>query len=61
VRDQPPALADDVPPGVVRVDGFPRPAQVPQGARINVLSSPSVSDLANGTTYYSTVVDLEPC
>lgn len=54
------ALTDDVPPGVVRVDGFPRPALVPEGVSINVLSSPAVSDLGNGTTYYSTRVDLAP-
>ncbi len=47
------------PVGAVRVDGFPRPADVPEGTSINVLSSPAVSDLGNGTTYYSTRVDIE--
>lgn len=53
------SLTEDVPTGSVRVDGFPRPADVPEGTSINVLSSPDVSDLGNGTTYYSTRVDLE--
>jgi anaerobic selenocysteine-containing dehydrogenase len=47
------------PRGCVRVDGFPRPADVPEGTSINVLASPQVSDLGNGTTYYSTRVDIE--
>ncbi len=54
------ALCEDVPRGLVRVDGFPRPAQVPEGVSINVLSSPDLSDLGSGTTYFSTRVDLTP-
>lgn len=49
----------DVPRGLVRVDGFPRPAKTPERTSINVLSSPALSDLGSGTTYFSTRVDLE--
>ncbi|MFT7670244.1 MAG: anaerobic selenocysteine-containing dehydrogenase [Planctomycetota bacterium] len=54
------ALDEGMPRGLVRVDGFPRPEEVPEGVSINVLSAPDVSDLGGGTTYYSTRVDLSP-
>jgi len=53
-------VSDAVLPGRVAVDGFPRPAEVPEGTSINVLSSQEVSDVGDGTTYYSTRVDLAP-
>ncbi len=52
------ALDDRTPQGCVRVDGFPRPADTPEGTSINVLSGPELSDLGDGTTYFSTRVDL---
>ena len=48
------------PPGRVRVDGFPRPALTPEGASVNELTGPELSDLGAGVTYYSTRVDLVP-
>lgn len=50
---------DAMPEGSLRVDGFPRPADTPEGTSVNVLTSPAVSDLGNGTTYFSTRVDAQ--
>jgi len=46
--------------GTVRVDGFPRKEDVPERIGINVLNGPEISDIGNGTTYFSTRVDLTP-
>lgn len=53
-------LDERTPPGRVRVDGFPRPALTPEGASVNELTGPELSDLGAGVTYYSTRVDLVP-
>jgi anaerobic selenocysteine-containing dehydrogenase len=52
------ALDARTPAGCVRVDGFPRPSRTPEGASINELTGPELSDLGDGVTYYSTRVDL---
>lgn len=53
------SASDAMPRGLVRIDGFPEPSKVPEGVSVNVLSSPRVSDLGDGITYFSTRVDLE--
>ncbi|MCB9913882.1 MAG: molybdopterin-dependent oxidoreductase [Planctomycetes bacterium] len=53
-------LDADVPPGLVRVDGMPRAADTPEGLPLNALNADDLSDLGDGTTYYSTRVDVEP-
>jgi len=47
-----------VPEGLVRVDGLPRAADVPEGHGINALVSGGVSDLGGGNVLYSTRCDV---
>lgn len=56
----PVALSDDVPAGLVRVDGFPREEELPERVGINALTSPLVSDLGDGNVLYSARVDVVP-
>jgi anaerobic selenocysteine-containing dehydrogenase len=49
---------DDLPRGLVRVDGLPRAADTPEGVGVNVLVPPDVSDLGDGNVLYSTRVDV---
>jgi anaerobic selenocysteine-containing dehydrogenase len=53
------ACTTDMPRGLVRVDGLPRAADVPEGVGINALVAPDVSDLGDGNVLYSTRVDVE--
>lgn len=52
------ALDDAMPRGLVRVDGLPRAADVPERVGINALVAGDVSDLGDGNVLYSTRVDL---
>lgn len=52
------ALTDDVPMGVVRIDGLPRAADTPEHIGINALVSAEVSDLGNSNSLYSTRVGV---
>ncbi len=53
------AAADEaVPAGLIRVDGVPRAADVPEGVGINALVSGDVSDLGSGNVLYSTRCDV---
>jgi anaerobic selenocysteine-containing dehydrogenase len=54
------ALSQDQPRGILRIDGFPDPAQMPEGLSCNALTSPEVSDLGAGNVQYSTRVDIAP-
>jgi len=47
-----------VPQGLVRVDGLPRAADVPEGVGVNALVSDGVSDLGGGNVLYSTRCDV---
>jgi anaerobic selenocysteine-containing dehydrogenase len=47
-----------VPPGLVRVDGLPRAADVPEGHGVNALVSGGTSDLGGGNVLYSTRCDV---
>ena len=53
-------LTEDMPRGLVRVDGQPRGLDTPEGLPLNALHSDELSDLGAGTTYYSTRVDVVP-
>jgi anaerobic selenocysteine-containing dehydrogenase len=53
------ASTTDVPRGVLRVDGVPRAADVPERIGINVLVSPELSDMGAGNVLYSTRVDVK--
>ncbi len=54
----PVALCEHMPRGLVRVDGFPDEAAISEGAGINVLASPEISDLGGGNVLYSVRVDI---
>ena len=56
----PVGVSEDLPRGLVRVDGLPRAEDVPEGVGINVLVGPAVSDLGDSNTLYSTRVDARP-
>ena len=56
----PVATTADVPRGLVRVDGLPRAADVPEGVGINALTSGDLSDLGDGNVMFSARVDLAP-
>ncbi len=47
-----------VPPGIVRVDGLPRAADVPEGHGVNALVAGDVSDIGGGNVLYSTRCDV---
>lgn len=51
---------EDLPRGMVRVDGFPDPRETPEGLSSNALTSPRISDLGEGNVQYSARVDLRP-
>jgi anaerobic selenocysteine-containing dehydrogenase len=53
-------LSEDMPRGLVRVDGQPRGLDTPEGLPLNALHSDELSDLGSGTTYFSTRVDVVP-
>ena len=53
------ALSTDAPPGILRIDGFVRAADVPEGHGVNALVSPATSDLGAGNVLYSTRVRVE--
>ncbi|MBJ75545.1 MAG: hypothetical protein CMJ98_00865 [Planctomycetes bacterium] len=54
------ALNDDAPRGMVRVEGFPDPAQTSEGLSTNALTRSTASDLAAGFCQFSARVDLSP-
>jgi anaerobic selenocysteine-containing dehydrogenase len=55
------AAADpNVPHDLVRVDGLPRAADVPEGVGVNALVAGDVSDLGGGNVLYSTRCDVHP-
>jgi len=54
----PVALSEDLPPGMLRVDGLPRACDVPEGVGINALVSGELSDLGESNVLYSTRVDV---
>jgi anaerobic selenocysteine-containing dehydrogenase len=56
----PAALSEDLPAGLVRVDGLPRSEDVPEGIGVNALVPDALSDLGDGNVLYSTRVDLRP-
>tara|TARA_R110002072_G_scaffold65825_17_gene162623 strand:- start:9309 stop:11312 length:2004 start_codon:yes stop_codon:yes gene_type:complete len=47
-----------MPRGLVRIDGFPLESEIPEGIGINVLVPGDPSDLGDGSSLYSTRVDL---
>ncbi len=51
--------SDDVPVGMVRVDGLPRASDIPEKMGINALVAGDVSDLGGGNSLYSTRIALE--
>jgi anaerobic selenocysteine-containing dehydrogenase len=50
-----------VPPGIVRVPSVRWAKKSPMGAGINVLTSPRLTDLGGGPTFYSCLVQVEKC
>lgn len=54
------AIDPHVPPGLVRVDGLPRAADVPEGHGVNALVAGDVSDIGGGNVLYSTRCDVLP-
>ena len=52
--------SDDLPRGLVRVDGMPRAVDTPEGIGVNALVPACVSDLGDGNVLYSTRVDVAP-
>ncbi|MFT7678675.1 MAG: anaerobic selenocysteine-containing dehydrogenase [Planctomycetota bacterium] len=56
----PVSLCEQMPKGLVRIDGFPNEADIPQGIGINALGSPETSDLGSGSVQYSVRVDIGP-
>jgi anaerobic selenocysteine-containing dehydrogenase len=54
----PVAIDPAMPPGLVRVDGLPRAADIREGRGINALTSGALSDLGDGNVMYSARVDL---
>jgi anaerobic selenocysteine-containing dehydrogenase len=54
----PARLSDEMPPGMLRIDGMPRPADTEVGYGVNLLTGPEISDLGGGATFFSTRVDL---
>ncbi len=55
----PVVATDDVPSGLVRVDGFPDEADIPEGVGINALTNAAGSDLASGHSLYSARIDVQ--
>ncbi len=53
-------LTDDVPRGLVRVDGLPRAEDVPERIGVNALVAGTRSDMGDGNTLYSARVDVRP-
>jgi anaerobic selenocysteine-containing dehydrogenase len=53
-------VSDSMPAGLVRVDGLPRAADVPEGVGLNALTSGATSDLGSGNVMFSARVDLTP-
>ena len=51
-------LSGDVPRGMVRVDGFPNPEELPEGIGINALTSPLPADLGQANVLYSARVNV---
>jgi anaerobic selenocysteine-containing dehydrogenase len=54
----PVAISEDMPRGLVRVDGVPRAVDVPERVGINALASGATSDLGSGNVLYSARVDV---
>lgn len=54
------ALDDGLPRGMVRLDGFPDPAAVPEGFSANALTSARPADLAHGNAQFSARVNVAP-
>jgi anaerobic selenocysteine-containing dehydrogenase len=50
-----------VAPGVVRVPSVRWPGKSPVGAGINLLTSPRLTDIGGGPTFYSCLVQVEKC
>jgi len=51
---------DDMPPGILRIDGLPLASSFPENVGLNALTSPEVSDIGDGNVLYSTRVDIKP-
>lgn len=51
-------VSDTMPEGLVRVDGLPRAADVPEKVGLNALTSGATSDLGDGNVMFSARVDL---
>jgi anaerobic selenocysteine-containing dehydrogenase len=51
-------VSDTMPEGLVRVDGMPRAADIPEKIGLNALTSGAVSDLGDGNVMFSARVDL---
>jgi anaerobic selenocysteine-containing dehydrogenase len=51
-------VTDEVPRGMVRVDGLFCACDTPEGLGLNALTAPDPGDLGRGNTYYSTRVDV---
>ena len=52
------ACSADLPRGLVQLDGFPDPSEVPEGFSSNALTSSDLADLADGNVQYSARVDV---
>ena len=55
----PASFSEDLARRMVRVDGMPRAADVPEGIGINGLVPGAISDLGEGSVLYSTRVEIE--
>jgi len=51
-------VSDTMPEGLVRVDGMPRAADIPEKIGLNALTSGATSDLGDGNVMFSARVDL---
>lgn len=52
------ACSEDLPRGLVQIDGFPDPSAIPEGFSSNALTSSALADLADGNVQYSARVDV---
>ncbi len=54
----PASFSEDIARRMVRVDGLPRAADIPEGIGINALVPSAISDLGEGSVLYSTRVEV---